>query len=87
MIQWQLEVEKRENEATWGFSQNERHWRPTSSKETDSFEHNGLDGAHVEPQFKSINSLAVCLLYGPNTSICNYWKELVLLNCGAGEDS
>ena len=87
MIQWQLEVEKRENEATWGFSQNERHWRPTSSKETDSFEHNGLDGAHVEPQFKSINSLAFCLLYGPNTSICNYWKELVLLNCGAGEDS
>ena len=42
-------------------------------KETDSFEHNGLAGAHVEPYFKSINSLALCFLYGPNlTSIHDY---------------
>ena len=28
LIQQWLEVEKRENEATWGFSQNVSHWRP-----------------------------------------------------------
>ena len=32
LIQWRLEVEKRENEAVWGFSQNESHWRPKGDR-------------------------------------------------------
>ena len=52
----------------------------------DFLEVQGTLKSFLTPQFKSINSLVLSLLYGPTlTSIRDYWKKIIALTCLPGE--
>ena len=51
-------------------------WSPLEWTGWISLQFKGLSKSSPIPQFKSISSLALCLLYGPTlTSIHDYWKD------------
>ena len=55
---------------------NTQDWSPLGLTGWISLQSKGFSGVFSNTQFKSINSLALSLLYGPNlTSIHDYWKS------------
>ena len=58
------------------FSMNIQDWFPLGQAGWISLQSKGLSESSPTPQFKSISSLALSLLYGPTlTSIHDYWKN------------
>ena len=60
----------------WSFPVNIQGWFPLGLTGLISLQSQGLSKSSPAPQFESINSLALGLLYGPTlTSIHDYWKN------------